>query len=152
MKLSEALSLRKDLQARISQLESRLQGNVMVQEGEEPIEKPAELFAELKGCVKQLEYYIFQINVTNMQVTADDGRPMTKLLAEREALGTQICLLRKVLETASGKNVRYSRMEIKTIPTIDAKALRKQVDDLSQQYRLLDMQIQTLNFKYDLVE
>ena len=152
MKLSEALSLRKDLQTRISQLESRLQSNVTVQEGEEPMEEPKELFAELKACVKQLEYYIFQINVTNMQVTADDGRPMTRLLVEREALGTHISLLRKTLETASGKNIRYGRCEIKTVSTIDVKALRKQVDNLSQQYRLLDMQIQTLNFKYDLVE
>ena len=152
MKLSEALSLRKDLQTRISQLESRLQSNVTVQEGDEPMEEPKELLAELKRCVEQLEYYIFQINVTNMQVTADDGRPMTKLLAEREALGTHISLLRKILETASGKNIRFSRSEIKTVSTIDAKALRKQVDNLSQQYRLLDMQIQTLNFQNDLVE
>ena len=46
MKLSEALSLRKDLLTRISQLEGRLQNNVTVQEGEEPAEKPEELFAE----------------------------------------------------------------------------------------------------------
>ena len=152
MKLYEALSLRKDLQTRISQLELRLQSNVTVQEGEEPIENPAELFAELQACVEQLEYYIFHINVTNMQVTAEDGRPMTRLLAEREALGTHINLLRKISETASGRNIRYSRMEIKTVPTIDVKALCKQVDNLSQQYRLLDMQIQTLNFMHDLVE
>ena len=152
MKLSEALSLRKDLQTRISQLESRLQSSVCVQEGDEPLEEPKELFAELKRCVEQLEYYIFQINVTNMQVTAEDGRPMTKLLAEREALGTHISLLRKILEAASSKNIRFSRSEIKTVATIDVKALRKQVDNLSQQYRLLDMQIQTLNFQNDLVE
>lgn len=152
MKLSEALSLRKDLRTRISQLESRLQSNVMVQEGEEPMEEPKELFIELKRCVEQLEYYIFQINMTNMQVTADDGRTMTRLLAERETLGTHISLLRKVLETASGRDIRYSRMEIKTVPTIDVKDLRKQVDNLSQQYRMLDMQIQTLNFMHDLVE
>lgn len=146
------MSLRKDLKTRISQLESRLQNTVLVQEGEEPMEEPKELFAELKACLKKLEYYIFQINVTNMQVTADDGRLMTRLLAEREALGRHISLLRKILETASGKNMRYSRMEIKTIPTIDVKALQKQVDNLSQQYRLLDIQIQTLNFMHDLVE
>lgn len=51
-----------------------------------------------------------------------------------------------------GLNNRYSRSEIKNVPTIDVKALRKQLDEMSQQYRLLDMEIQTLNFKYDLVE
>ena len=154
MKLSEALSLRKDLLTRISQLEGRLQNNVTVQEGEEPAEKPEELFAELKGCVEQLEYYIYQINVTNMQVTADNGTPLTKLLAKRDALSKHIHLLHSAFDSASTVNYnnRYSRSEIKNVPTVDVKALRKQLDDLSQQYRLLDMEIQTLNFKYDLVE
>lgn len=154
MKLSEALSLRKDLLTRISQLESRLQNNVTAQEGDEPAEKPEELFAELKRCVEQLEYYIYQINVTNTQVTADNGTPLTKLLAKRDALSKHIRLLQMAFDTASAvnNNNRYSRSEIKSVATIDIKALRKQVDELSQQYRLLDMEIQTLNFKYDLIE
>lgn len=153
MKLSEALSLRKDLLTRISQLESRLQNNVTVQEGDEPAEKPEELFSELKKCVEQLEYYIYQINVTNMQVTSDNGIPLTKLLAKRDALGRHINILRSAIDSASAtRNNRYSRSEIKNVATIDVKKLRKQVDELSQQYRLLDMEIQTLNFKYDLIE
>ena len=36
MKLAEALSLRKDLQARIEQLKVRLLNNIKVQEGEQP--------------------------------------------------------------------------------------------------------------------
>lgn len=153
MKLSEALSLRKDLETRISQLEGRLENNVTVQEGEEPTEEPEELFAELKECVEQLEYFIYQINVTNMQVTADNGTPLTKLLAKRDALSKHIRLLRSAFNNASSANYnRYSRSEIKNVPTVDVKALRKQLDEFSQQYRLLDMEIQTLNFKYDLVE
>ena len=53
MKLSEALSIRKDLQKRIEQLKSRLLNNVKVQEGDEPAEKPAELMAELDRCLVQ---------------------------------------------------------------------------------------------------
>ena len=153
MKLSEALSLRKDLLTRISQLESRLQNNVTVQEGDEPAEKPEELFSELKKCVGQLEYYIYQINVTNMQVTSDNGTPLTKLLAKRDALGRHINILRSTIDSASAtRNNRYSRSEIKNVATIDVKKLRKQVDELSQLYRLLDMEIQTLNFKFDIIE
>lgn len=151
MKLSEALSLRKDLLTRISQLESRLQNNVTVQEGDEPAEKPEELFAELKRCVERLEYYIYQINVTNMQVTSDNGTPLTKLLAKRDALGKHLRLMRSAIDSASVSH-RYGRSEIKSVATVDVKVLRKQVDGLSQQYRLLDMEIQTLNFKYDLIE
>ena len=40
MKLAEALSLRADLQKRISQLEVRLKNNARIQEGEEPAEDP----------------------------------------------------------------------------------------------------------------
>ena len=153
MKLSEALSRRKDLQTRICQLDSRLQSNVMIQEGEKPVEDPKELLAELRECVKQVKYFVYQINVTNMQVTAEDGRTLTKLLAERDALATHINLLRNMIEKASNvNNVRYSRSEIKNVLTFDVKALRKQVDSLSQEYRLLDMEIQTMNFTFDLVE
>ena len=47
MKLAEALSRRKDLQKRIAQLRSRIAANVRVQEGEQPLENPAELRIEL---------------------------------------------------------------------------------------------------------
>lgn len=123
MKLSEALSLRKDLLTRISQLESRLQNNVTVQEGDEPAEKPEELFAELKRCVEQLEYYIYQINVTNMQVTSENGTPLTKLLAKRDALGKHLRLMRSAIDCTSVCN-RYSRSEIKSVATVDVKVLR----------------------------
>ena len=43
MKLAEALSIRKDLQKRIQQLETRIRSNVKVQEDEEPLEDPNEL-------------------------------------------------------------------------------------------------------------
>ena len=153
MKLSEALSLRKDLLTRISQMDTRLQNNVSVQEGDEPAEKPEELLAELKRLVEQLEYYIYQINVTNMQVVSDDGTPLTKLLAKRDAPSKHIRMLRTAYDSASstGSN-RYSRSEIKNVATIDVKKLRSKIDQMSQQYRLLDMEIQTLNFKYDLIE
>ena len=46
MKLAEALSIRKDLQKRIQQLETRIKSNVKVQEDEEPLEDPNELTFE----------------------------------------------------------------------------------------------------------
>lgn len=49
MKLANALSLRSELQTRIRQLESRLDNNALVQEGESPAEDPMELLRELGG-------------------------------------------------------------------------------------------------------
>lgn len=53
MKLAEALSLRKDLEKRISDLKERLDNSVRVQEGDEPAENPTELLAELDRYLEQ---------------------------------------------------------------------------------------------------
>lgn len=151
MKLAEALSLRKDLQARIEQLKVRLLNNIKVQEGEQPTEDPKELMAELDGCLDQLETLIFRINATNMQ-TSEDGKTITQLNAERDVLKMRVDFLRNLSNNASQLNNRYSRTEIKTVATIEVKPLRKQIDKLSEALRKLDLKIQTLNFTTELIE
>ena len=100
----------------------------------------------------KLERYIYDINVTNMQIVDEEGKTMTKLLAERDALKKHIDVLRHTFDQATEAPSRYSRNEIKYVITIDAKSLREKLDQLSQQYRQLDMKIQMLNFSCDLVE
>ncbi|MBR4388283.1 MAG: DIP1984 family protein [Prevotella sp.] len=151
MKLAEALSLRKDLQARIEQLKVRLLNNIKVQEGEQPTEDPKELMVELNGCLDQLETLIFRINATNMQ-TVFEGKTITQLNAERDVLKMRVEILRNLSNSASQLNNRYSRTEIKTVATIEVKPLRKQIDKLSEALRLIDLKIQTLNFTTELVE
>ncbi len=82
MKLAEALQERADLNRRIQQLHQRLSNNAIVQEGESPAEDPAELLAELDGCVQNLESLITRINLTNCR-TMVDGVSLTALLARR---------------------------------------------------------------------
>ena len=151
MKLAEALSLRKDLQARIEQLKVRLLNNIKVKEGEQPTEDPKELMAELNGCLDQLETLIFRINATNMQ-TVHEGKTITQLNAERDVLKMRVEILRNLSNSASQLNNRYSRTEIKTVATIEVKPLRKQIDKLAESLRLVDLTIQTLNFTTELVE
>ena len=151
MKLAEALSLRKDLEMRISKLKKLLETTVKVQEGDVPTENPEVLMKELDSCLGQLEHIIYAINITNIQIV-EDGKTMTKLLAERDVLRKRIDVLRNTFDQLAGPSNRYGRNEIKYVPTIDAKPLRKQLDQLSQQYRQLDMKIQTLNFTQDLIE
>lgn len=59
MKLAEALSLRADLQKRISQLKPRLKNNSKIQEGDEPAEKVEDLHTELDELLSQLEILIY---------------------------------------------------------------------------------------------
>lgn len=151
MKLAEALSLRKDLETRISKIKDRLENVVRIQEGDQPAEDPEELIGELDRCLVQLEHLIYNINVTNMQIVADDGRTMTKLLAERDILKKRIDVLRHTFNEATNSGSRY-RNEIRYVTTIEVKPLRQQLDKFAQQYRQLDMKIQKMNFINDLVE
>lgn len=151
MKLAEALSLRKVLETRITKIKDRLENVVRVQEGDKPAEEPQELMSEVDRCLGQLEQLIYNINVTNMQIVADDGRNMTKLLAERDILKKRIDILRNTFNEATNSGSRY-RNEIRYVTTIEVKPLRQELDKFSQQYRQLDMKIQELNFTNDLVE
>ena len=152
MKLAEALCLKKDLEKRISDLKERLDNAVRVQEGDEPAENPAELLTELDSCLGQLEGLIYNINVTNMKVVNEDGKTMTKMLAERDVLTKRIGILRSTFNRAASYGDRYSRNEVRSVATIEAKPLRRELDKFSKQYRALDMTIQRLNFTYDLEE
>ena len=151
MKLAEALSIRKELQTRISQLSSRLMNNVRIQEGDEPAEDPKDLFKELDSCLKQLEEYIYRINLTNLH-TVSGKKSLTQLLAERDVLTKRVSVMQEVFNQASSSSSeRYSRSEIKYVTTVDVKALRKQIDKLSAQLRQLDIEIQSLSFSTELI-
>ena len=152
MKLAEALSLKKDLEKRISDLKERLDNTVRVQEGDEPAENPTELLTELDRCLGQLERLIYNINVTNMKIVDEEGNSMTKLLAERDVLNKRIGIMRSTFNRAASYGDRYSRNEVRSVATIEAKPLRQELDKFSKQYRALDMTIQRLNFTYDLEE
>jgi hypothetical protein len=151
MKLAEALSIRKDLQMRIAQLDKRIQHNVRVQEGEEPSEQPEEMMAELDGCLNQLEELIWRINATNMQTKNADGITLTQLLAQMDVLTMRLNTLNNIISVASVAEDRYSRAEIKMVKTIDVKALRKKIDAYSARHRRLDVEIQTINFQTELI-
>ena len=151
MKLAEALSIRKDLMKRIAQLQGRIANNVKVQEGDEPLENPDELMKELDSCLKQLEDIIFRINATNMKTKNTKGVTLTQLMAQRDVLTMRVNTLRNVFNSASESQNRYSQSEIKMVTVVDVKKLGKKVDDLSAKLRVLDMEIQALNFSADLI-
>ena len=151
MKLAEALSIRKDLQKRIAQLQSRIANNVKVQEGDEPLENPDHLMKELENCLTQLEEIIWRINATNMRTVNAKGETLTQLMARRDVLTMRVNTLRSIFNTASESQNRYSTSEIKMVTVIDVKRLGKKVNDLSAKLRVLDIEIQSLNFSADIV-
>ena len=149
MKLAEALSVRKDLQNKIDQLEDRLKSIVKIQEGDEPDEAAEDLLSELQNAAVQLEDVIYRVNRTNLHAVID-GVPITKLIARKDVLMKEIGILRNVLKVASAQESRYSRNEIKYVRTIDTAELRKKVDRLSAELRRVDLRIQEANWMFEL--
>ena len=151
MKLAEALHLRADLQKRIAQIGERLKLNSKVQEGDNPAENPEELMEELTKNAEKLQELITRINLTNSK-TKLEGITLTEMIAKKDILSLKTSILRGFLEEASQKIERYSTKEIRIFSTVNVRELQKKVDDLSQELRLLDVKIQSLNWTVDLIE
>ena len=151
MKLAEALQERADLNRRIEQLRYRLNNNVLVQEGEKPLEDPAALLEELESSFTRLEWLIARINLTNCAVKVE-GRSLTELIARRDVLSLRAEAYRRLVEEASQNTHLATRTEIKILSAVDVPALQRQADDASRELRLLDNTLQATNWTADLME
>lgn len=151
MKLAEALQERADLNRRIEQLRYRLNNNVLVQEGEKPLEDPAALLEELESSFTRLEWLIARINLTNCAVKVE-GRSLTEFIARRDVLSLRAEAYRRLVEEASQNTHRATRTEIKILSAVDVPALQRQADDASRELRLLDNTLQATNWTADLME
>lgn len=151
MKLAEALQERADLNRRVEQLRARLSNNVVMQEGVKPVESPDALLNEMDALLNRLEALIIAINRTNMAAIVD-GAPLSDALARRDVLKMRISILRNVVDQASRLAQRSRGDEIRQLPAVDVRALQRQVDDLSRDFRLLDNRIQAANWATELIE
>jgi len=149
MKLANALSLRSELQTRIRQLESRLDNNALVQEGESPAEDPMELLRELEEDYAQLEELIARINRTN---STTEAGTLSDLLARRECMTGRLRILRDFLNSASAVVNRRTVGEIRIRSAVNVRELQKQVDRDAKALRELDETIQEKNWTTELVE
>jgi len=151
MKLAEALQERSDLNQKIKQLNTRIQNNILVQEGDEPAEEPQLLIAELDEAVNRLEYLMAAINLTNCHTKAA-GMTLTEMIAKKDALMMKISSYRQIVTTASGSAYRARGTEIKVKSLIKATDIQKQIDQMSKELRQLDNKLQSTNWTVDLIE
>ena len=122
-----------------------------MQEGEEPIEPPAELLAEHARLADQLGELVLRINRTNLDVTLADGRSLTAALARRDALRLLIAARTGVADAASARADRFTRSEVRYIAAIDVASVRAEIDGLSKEWRELDVRIQEANWAHELI-
>ena len=151
MKLAEALQERADINRKIEQLQTRLNHNVLVQEGEETAEDPEILKQELDAAVERLAYLIAQINLTNSRVQVD-GRTLTEIIARKDALSVKIGAYKDVVYSASQTTSRARNTEIRIKAAIVVKDWQAQIDAMAKEWRLLDNQLQQSNWTVDLIE
>ena len=151
MKLAEALQERADLNRKIEQLSGRIRSNVLVQQGEAPSEDPAAMFAELREAVVRLEFLISRINFSNCTHRAGD-RSLTEIIARKDTLKELYDAYNRALGAAAQSASRARGTEIKILPAVDVKALRKESDEIAKEIRLLDNALQQANWTFDLLE
>jgi hypothetical protein len=151
MRLAEALLERKSLMEKVEKLRERLQQNALVQEGDQPTEQPEALMSDLNETISQLEILIKRINATNNAARLESGATVSEAIVRRDMLNLRRVALEQVANAATVQNQRWSRNEIKFVPTVNASELRKQVDALAKAWRELDAQIQAVNWGTELV-
>ena len=151
MKLAEALQERADLNRKIDELDRRIRQNVLVQQGEEPSEDPNAMFEELKRARDHLETVIRQINFSNCKHLVG-GRSLTEIIARKDTLKMLYDAYRNALGAATQATSRARGTEIKILPVVDIKALRKESDEIAKEIRNLDSTLQQANWTFDLIE
>ena len=152
MKLAEALSIRSQLTNKVTQLRSRLNDCVKIQEGDEISETPQQVVDELDSTLTELRRIIYAINMTNTLTVDEDGRNITSLIAERDTLKQRVSILSSAVDTLTQKESRYNRSEIRYIRTVDVTEFRKIYNESAANLRKLDLHIQGLGFTTDLIE
>lgn len=150
MLLAEALARRAEADERLRALTQRLTQGALIQEGDTPAEDPAELLAETARLLTEIETLVRRINHTNSQ-TPFEGATLTDALARRDATLRARRLYSQVADAAAARLDRYSRSEVRFIPTVDVAQLRKMADDAAKAYRELDTKIQQVNWSTQLL-
>lgn len=151
MKLAEALAERSDRQKRIEEIRSRVSGLTRVQEDEPPAEDPGELLAETDRIHRRLLELICAINRTNARTAFDKDRTISDAIAERDVLAKRRDFLSDVAGSASPRWDRYSKSEVRYVMTVPVGKLRAEADQLAKRFRELDLRIQELNWKTELI-
>jgi len=151
LKLAEALAERGDCQRRLEDLKKRMIRSARVQEGEQPAENSAELLAETEQVFGRLLELVSAINRTNATTLYDAARTISDAIAERDIVGKRRDFLSAIADSASTRQDRYSKSEVKFVATLSIADLQKQVDQLSKRFRELDTRLQELNWQTELV-
>ena len=113
--------------------------------------KEDDLKKELDSAICRLSYLISRINLTNCE-TKINGKTLTELIAEKDALAVKISVYKEIAYAASQTAYRATHTEIKIKPAIVVADWQKEIDAMAKELRLLDNKLQESNWNTDLIE
>lgn len=149
MKLAELLNERKAVKEEIKKIKQRLELSSKMQEGDkDPFESPEELKQTLLLLYEKLKDLIVKINWTNSE-TMIEGKSLMELIAERDKNIALSTALHSLAEEATPKQERFSRNEIRFLPIVNIRELRKEADTYSKKAREIDNMIQAANWNVE---
>ncbi|WP_089247816.1 DIP1984 family protein [Rhodococcoides kyotonense] len=157
MKLAEALAERGELTRRTEHLKVRILANARHQDGESPAEDASALLLEHAAALDRLEVLIRRINRSNSAATIRGGT-ITDALAHRDVLRIRHKAITAAADAASGREhehrygPRQLRSELVYVAALPVSSLRATADDLAGQIRQIDLDIQRVNWEYDLID
>lgn len=155
MMLAEALARRSDTTKRIEQLRARIFMNISHLEGDLPQEEPLEMLNEADTRAEELEDWIRRINRTNASTQLDDEMSLTDALARRDALRLRHSLWSGAADhAASDPSLQYrnSPDDLRLVASMPVPALRRVAEDLAREIRTLDLRIQSVNWRTELID
>ena len=146
VKLAEMLNERKVVKEEIRKIKERLYLSAKAQEGDaRPVESPEELKIKLIILFEKLQTLIVKINRTNIK-TQVEGKSLMELIAERDKNIAIAEALHGLAGNATPRPERFSRNEIRYVPTVNIQEIRKEADSYSQMAREMDNKIQAANW------
>ncbi len=152
MKLAELLLKRSDLQKRIATLRERIAKNAKIQEGSKAHESAEALLEQALAANRELHRVVVALHEANLAARLDDGRSLTAAVAQRDQLAAEHALLRAAVDAAVAEVDRYGSRELRWVSTLDVAALHRRADAAAEHLRDLNVEIQRVNWVYDVPE
>lgn len=153
MTLGEALSQRKSLIGEIGDLRTRITTNVICPEDRTPDEDPDALWEQLKSKTDDLRLIVEKINTVNCTAKLPDGSTLTQALARRDMLTSLHRSTQDIIKAAKPSHYYGSpkKDDVRDKINISISEMQKDAASYAQQRRVLDAQIQVLNWSTEVV-
>ncbi len=154
MLIAEALAEKAHLDQQVRSLRERAKAAARYLEGEEPAENAEDLLRQARDLIRTRGILIAAVNHANAREELRPGMTVTEALARRSAQAEEIGLLTDLADAASPGRDPYSRgrrkSELPEKTDLSVTELRAEADRLSKERRVLDADIQHVNWAVEL--